>query len=271
VNTVEAADNLRRRIDTRLWYHTIELAPGIETPGWYDCRAVADRILPSSCEALRCLDIGTFDGFWAFEMERRGAAEVVAIDILDEARWDWPVRANRRTKAAITDRKGEGNGFRIASEALGSSVRRVDASVYDLNPDDFGQFDVVYFGSLLWHLRDPVRGLERARSVCRGSLISTDAVSFALTWLVPAAVADLDGRERPYWWKPNKRAFRRMIEVAGFDVTSGPNLFRMPPGRGLPTVPITRKTLRSREGRELIFTSRFGDPHAFLTARPAVP
>jgi tRNA (mo5U34)-methyltransferase len=268
--TSETHSTLRERVDSRLWYHTIELVPGgVVTPGWYDCRSVSNRILPSSCVGMRCLDIGTFDGFWAFEMERRGATEVVAIDILDESRWDWPVRANPGTREAIAERKGAGEGFTIAQEALGSSARRIDASVYELNPEDFGSFDLVYFGSLLWHLRDPIGALEQARSVCRGLLISTDAVSLGLSWLVPIPVADLDGRDRPYWWKPNKRAFRRMIEVAGFDVENGPEFFRMPPGPGLPRVPITRKHLRRREGREVIFSSRFGDPHAFLRARPA--
>ena len=45
---------------------------------------------PQSLRGKRCLDVGTYDGFWAFEMERRGAAEVVAVDVLDHARWDWP-------------------------------------------------------------------------------------------------------------------------------------------------------------------------------------
>jgi tRNA (mo5U34)-methyltransferase len=262
--------DLRDRVESRLWYHSIELAPGLVTPGWYDCREVADRILPASCAGLRCLDIGTFDGFWAFEMERRGADEVVAIDILDEALWDWPALADDEVRRAIAERKGEGDGFVIAKTALDSRVERIDASVYDLDPERFGSFDLVYFGSLLWHLRDPVLGLERARSVCKGVLISTDAISLPLSWLVPVPVANLDGRSRPYWWKPNTRAYRQMIEIAGFDVVDGPTTFRMPAGRGLPPVPINRATLRDREAREFIFASRFGDPHAFIRARPAV-
>ena len=60
------------------WYHTIRLPDGRLTPGYFDVQAVADRSgLPDSLEGKRCLDVGTCDGFWAFEMERRGAAEVV--------------------------------------------------------------------------------------------------------------------------------------------------------------------------------------------------
>jgi hypothetical protein len=42
-----------------------------------------------------------------------------------------------------------------------------------------GRFDLVYLGSLLVHLRDPVRALECVRSVCDGLLIvvSTGSIS----------------------------------------------------------------------------------------------
>ena len=258
----------REAVEGREWYHTIELAPGLTTPGWYDCRPVADRVLPARLDGKRCLDIGTFDGFWAFEMERRGASEVVAIDILDENRWDWPARVSQRTREAIARKKGEGDGFLIASQALRSSVERLDASILDLDPAEHGAFDLIYVGSLLLHLRDPITALERVRAVCRGELIAADAINLPIAWL-PVPLARLDGIGRPYWWEPNPKAFARMVHVAGFDVLEGPKRYRIPPGAGLPKVPVSRRTLRDPEARELIFASRFGDPHAWLRARPA--
>ena len=103
---------LRAGIEGREWYHSLELAPGVVTPGWFDLRPVADRVLPASVAGLRCLDVGTFDGFWAFELERRGAAEVVAIDILDPRQWDWPAGSKQEALAALAERKREGAGFR---------------------------------------------------------------------------------------------------------------------------------------------------------------
>jgi tRNA (mo5U34)-methyltransferase len=272
-HVAEPADGDARRelaaaIAGRDWYHTIELAPGLETPGWYDCRRVANRLLPASCDGLRCLDIGTFDGFWAFEMERRGAAEVVAIDILDERRWDWPARTAPAAREAIAGRKGAGDGFLLAREALGSRAERLDASVLDLDPAEHGSFDLIYLGSLLLHLRDPITALERVREVCRGQLIAADAINLPISWL-PFPLARLEGVGRPYWWEPNPAAFARMVHVAGFDVVEGPRRYLIPPGRGLGKVPITRATLANREARELIFASRFGDPHAWLRAVPA--
>jgi tRNA (mo5U34)-methyltransferase len=78
----------------------------VVTPGWIDTRAVAGRIpLPFSLAGQRCLDVGTFDGFWAFEMERRGAAEVIAIDILDPAKFDWPAHVQQAVVEALGVRK----------------------------------------------------------------------------------------------------------------------------------------------------------------------
>src|SRR5882762_10640795 len=62
------------------WYHTVELTPDVTTPGWIDLRDIVDRVgFPARLDGVRALDVGTADGFWAFELERRGAS-VVAID-----------------------------------------------------------------------------------------------------------------------------------------------------------------------------------------------
>src|SRR4051794_40966749 len=198
--TVPARDELAAALD-REWYHTIELEPGLVTPGWFDTRSVAPKLpFPDSLEGKRCLDVATFDGFWAFEMERRGAAEVHAIDVLDPRDWDWPAVADEETIAAIGRRKEGGRGFELAHRALGSSVRFEERSVYDLDPAAVGQFDFVYVGSLLLHLRDPVRAMKRVRSVCAGQLLLVDNIDLALSVLHPRrAVAHFDGLGRPWW------------------------------------------------------------------------
>src|SRR3954447_9722186 len=149
-----AADDLRRRVADLHWYHTLDLPGGGTTPGWFDCRPVVAKVPLPSLRGLRCLDVGTFDGFWAFEMERRGAAEVVAVDLNDPYSWDWPGHTGPDTIVEISKRKGRGEGFSLAREVLGSKVERHELSVYDLDPEEFGRFDFVYLGSLLVHLRD---------------------------------------------------------------------------------------------------------------------
>jgi tRNA (mo5U34)-methyltransferase len=272
---VTADSELASRVAAREWYHVLELAPGVVTPGWYDLRRVVSRVLlPASLDGARCLDIGTFDGFWAFEMERRGAAEVIGIDILDPRAWDWPVAASEQAVEDLERRKEGGAGFEIARAALGSRAERRERSVYDLDPAVDGSFDLVYLGSLLLHLRDPVRALERARSVCRGRLLVVDAIDLPLTLTLPRRpTAYLDGVGRPWWWRPNQAGLVRLVEAAGFRLVEPPRRVFMAPGPGHPRPEGAREVvdyLRSKTGRELLFASRFGAPHAAVLAEPAV-
>jgi tRNA (mo5U34)-methyltransferase len=258
----------------REWYHTLELAPGVITPGWFDTREALARLpFPASLEGKRCLDVATFDGFWAFEMERRGATETIAIDLLDVRQADWPVNSSPEVMETIGRRKEAGEGFDIARSALGSAVERIEMNVYDLDPGVVGEFDFVYVGSLLIHLRDPVRALERVRSVCRGSLLVVDNVDLGLTLRHPRRpVAALDGVGRPWWWNLNLAGLVRIVEVAGFRVTAPPSRLWMPPGRGQrrprPSRQLVRSLLRSEDARERLLGTLKGDLHGAILAEP---
>ncbi len=253
------------------WYHTLELAPGVVTPGWQDTRTVAETIPFGDLTGKRCLDVGTFDGFWAFAMERRGG-QVTAIDVLDPEGWDWPHGSDPAVKAGIGERKALGRGFEIAREAVGSRVERIAVSVYDLDPAVHGTFDVVYFGSLLVHLRDPVGALEAVRGVCDGRLIVVDGIDLFLSLAHPTrAVATLDGRGRPWWWHVNQAGLARLVESAGFVVTKGPERIFIPAGAGQPVARLKPRLLTSRQGRQGLVNAWRGDPHAVLTASPRPP
>jgi tRNA (mo5U34)-methyltransferase len=261
---------LRAQVAGREWYHTLELAPGVVTPGWFDLRPALERVpLPASLEGMRCLDIGTFDGFWAFEMERRGAAEVVAVDLTDPERWDWPPASDNAMVATLGARKRKGAGFALAHRALASQVQFVERSVYDLDAAQLGRFDFVYLGSLLLHLRDPVRALERVRSVCAGRLLVVDTIDASLTLAFPRRpVARLDADGRPWWWQANAAGLVRMVTAAGFQVAGRPRLVRFARGAGQRVPRPSRALLASRVGRRELAVALAGDPHAALLASP---
>jgi len=239
------------------WYHTMEVAPGVLTPGWFDLRPVLDAMPWPDVAGRRCLDVGTYDGHLAFELERRGAAEVLATDLSDHAEWDWPVRLRDRGPQALAAIAGpqKGRGFEIAAQALGSSVRRERVSVYDLAPERIGTFDVVVCGSLMLHLRDPLRALAAIRSVCTGEFLSAETI-------VPGdgpPCALLDGvSDLCQWWTPNRAGHRRMVEAAGFDVVRATDPYEVPLGPAHPEPP--RRLGRRRRGGVL---------HAAVLARPA--
>jgi tRNA (mo5U34)-methyltransferase len=262
---------LRARVASIEWYHSLELAENLTTPGWLDHRPIVGRVpLPRSLDGRRCLDVGTFNGFWAFEMERRGAAEVVAIDVLDPHRWDWPVDSDAATVAALARRMAGGEGFEIARAALGSRVRRVDCSVYELDAAELGRFDFVYLGSLLVHLRDPVRALEKVRPLCDGTLVVVDGIDLPLSLRAPRLpVARIDARGRPWWWYPNLAALARLVEAGGFTVSESPRRLFVPPGSGWAPRRFQLGHVRSRYGREQLTAAWLGEPHGVIVARPS--
>jgi len=214
------------------WYHTLEL-PGYTTTGVFDLRSVVGKYgLPESLEGKRVLEVGTWDGFWAFEMEKRGAAEVVAIDLDDERELDWPPR--RRTPQD-PDEIVRGSGFSLAKEMLGSKVERVVKSVYHATPEELGQFDLVFCGSVLIHLRDQLLAMERIANLTKpgGMFISAEAYEW-VTDLVPFPLARFRGNRNQavVFWVPSRKAWRDMLWFAGFDRVEQHTRFTMKSNEG---------------------------------------
>jgi tRNA (mo5U34)-methyltransferase len=205
---------LREEIDRYPWYHTIDLGGGVVTKGMFDHRAIEDRyLLPPNLEGFRCLDVGTMDGYWAFAMERRGAAEVVAVDMEDPEALDWPISIRGRITKTVDATKGE--RFDLVRSALGSRVTRELRSAYDIDTD-LGHFDLVFCGDLLVHIKDPMTALERIRRVCRGSAIICNPVKEQFPYR-RRAIAQFDGIGEFEWWLPNLAGLRRMMLAAGFE------------------------------------------------------
>jgi tRNA (mo5U34)-methyltransferase len=251
-----------------LWYHTIDLGEGVVTPGWFDLRPVVERMPWPDVRGKRCLDVGTWDGFLAFELERRGAAEVVAADVSDPAEWDWPLRTRalgpRVVAAMATERTG--TGFEIARRALGSAVERIEVSIYDLDPSRLGAFDVVVCGSLLIHLRDPVAAVEAVRSVCRDTFLSAEHVSLRLGILHPRApVAMFGAGDLGRWWVPNAAGHRRLVEAGGFEVTRTSGAYTIPLG---PSHPHRAGRATARGVARRLAGAKPGVRHAALLAVP---
>lgn len=202
------------------WYHTIDLGNGVVTPGFVDHREqVALYGLPDSLVGKRCLDVATFDGFWALEMEKRGAAEVIGIDVYSLSDCDFP---NNFRAEYLNARPNEikGRGFAYAKRALNSRIQRRVLSVYELSPDVIGTFDFVFMSDLMLHLREPLRALEAVWSVSRGDVIIADAYDKELeaTGLENSLrfLVGLDDYSGCFWWNFTSSALQTMIQVARF-------------------------------------------------------
>jgi tRNA (mo5U34)-methyltransferase len=131
------------------WHRRWEIFEGVFTPGRNSVSALLDGVgLPKDLRGRRVLDVGAFNCCFSFECERRGAAEVVAIDLQDP----------------------RDLGFVTLSNLLGSHVRFDQGSVYNLDRASLGEFDIVLFLGVLYHLRYPLLALDQLRKVTKGTL-----------------------------------------------------------------------------------------------------
>ncbi|MDQ1427535.1 MAG: tRNA (mo5U34)-methyltransferase [Acidimicrobiaceae bacterium] len=226
----DSAEGLARRVAAHPWYHTIELPMGVVTPGAYDHRPVLPIYgIPKNLEGKRVLDVASADGFWAFEFEKRGA-EVTSIDIDDTSECDIPWAVRRlTTKEELADPLGE--GFALAHRLLGSKVKRLSGTVYDLDPDRLGKFDLVHSGDLLVHLQNPPRALENIRAVTGSEALLVEVFDPTLSadrTGEPRLVRYLGGWEMSAWWLPGLDALVQMVIDAGFSDVEVVNIYNLP-------------------------------------------
>jgi tRNA (mo5U34)-methyltransferase len=137
------------------WFHTFALNPeqGIYAPGYARDHRYRIPAIPERFDGLAVLDIGTFDGLYAFLAEARGADRVVAVD--NEQYVDW-VRARWGVELE------GGEGFRAIKRLLGSRVeyRRLDA--LELDQLDWA-FDFIFCCGILHRVEAPKRLLRVMR------------------------------------------------------------------------------------------------------------
>jgi tRNA (mo5U34)-methyltransferase len=203
-----AAADLRPQVEQLRWFHRIDLGNGVITPGEDESADKLARIrLPDRLDGWSVLDIGAWDGFFSFEAERRGAARVVAVD---PECWREPPWG--------PDGWGTKRPFEFAKQALGSAVEGIDIDLQDISPDSVGEFDLVLFLGVFYHLPDPWLIFRRAASVCRRLMIVETHAD--LQDLRRPAMAFYRGEvegDPSNWWGPNGPLLRAMLAHEGLN------------------------------------------------------
>ncbi len=103
-------------------------------------------------------------------------------------------------------------------DLLKSKVKFVNARVYDVSPELFnGQtFDLVFMGTILLHLRDPIGALMAARSVCADRLIAATPIWYQANGNPePQMMLYIHG-DNMTWWYPNTTCYKHWFLGAGF-------------------------------------------------------
>jgi SAM-dependent methyltransferase len=206
------------------WMYRFELPDGSVTPlhqsfleDVHKTRAamifpLLDQLVPD-WSAVRCLDIACNEGFFSFEIAKRGAREVVGFDahpaVIEKA--EYIRSAKQHTNVAF--------------------------SVFDLEqlgPEWKGRFEVVLCLGIVYHLENPIGCLRRVRSVTdKVCVIDTQLNRFSGEMETPEgratsvqrrpsamSLVDEPGGElsgvQPVSLVPNHRAMLRILEAVGF-------------------------------------------------------
>jgi len=185
-------------------YHSFHLPDGTLLRGSMNMEWQQERLasfqLPEDLRGKTVLDIGPWDGFYTFEMERRGAG-VTAIDYVDL------------------------DTFRELHRAFQSKARYERLDVYELDPQRLGTFDIVLCLGALYHFKHPLLALEKICAVTRDMCIidtfvvdgetRREGIRPPLPYLEFYEREELSG-QADNWCGPSVCAVEALARAAGF-------------------------------------------------------
>jgi tRNA (mo5U34)-methyltransferase len=203
--TMRQEQDLRTQAAILRWRHSIDLGEGFVTDG--ECslpvlQAQADIYFRDGLAGKTVLDIGCWDGFNSFEAIRLGAADVLATDHFV---WSDKCWGNRQC-------------FELARSLIAPEVRVEEIDIPELNIARVGQFDVVVFAGVIYHLRHPLAALEQIAEIVTDTLIlethldAKDVDRPAMIFYPGGELAD----DSTNWWGPNAACITAMLRDVGF-------------------------------------------------------
>jgi len=207
------------------WFHNIDLHGVPTAPDhflgdyprvkWKD----VSPAIPADLSGMTVLDIGCNGGFYSLELKKRGASRVLGVDVDDRY-------------------LGQA---RFAAQVLGLDLEFEKRSVYDVDAIE-GQFDLVLFMGVFYHLRYPLYALDKIIKKVRGKLVFQTMIRGALT--SPELSDDyhfwdkevfeqpdfpaMHFIEKKYagdptnWWIPNHGAVEAMLRSSGLEIVAHP-------------------------------------------------
>jgi SAM-dependent methyltransferase len=235
VDTNKLSDEVKRFY----WYHTVDIADGIATPGLFDYRSAWEEFgLPESFDGQTLLDVGPATGFFTFEAARRGArvtcTELPALYVVDSfpgqsteqtiqkmEKMLLPEATERRHSAADLHWLLIEGPFRFCRERLNADIERKAMSIYDVSrksldaPDGF---DWVLACDVVYHTINPLAALAAVASACRGTLVLVQRMSGSFD--DPPAMLYTGGADPNTddvnWWLPNLSCLDQILRKLGF-------------------------------------------------------
>lgn len=127
-------------------YQRVDLPYGLHTPGG-DRSGTSNLIYPDSMEGMSVLDVGTANGFFSFEAEKRNASYVLGVDMKE-----------KRLRHA-----------KLIKDILGSKVEFKLLNIIEEQINE--KFDYVLLLNVIHHLHEPFHVLRKLASITNKYLI----------------------------------------------------------------------------------------------------
>lgn len=195
-------EDIQSRIETVSWYHSYDLC-GVITPGRLRIDpSYLDMIgVPASLGNQKVLEVGAWDGAYTWELERRGPAELHALDIQDPNH----------------------TGFNVAKGLLRSKAQYHHCSIYDMQFKD--HFDIVIYMGVYYHLKQPMIGFQKIwEALVPGGIVFVEGAVMVQNQIDGHPVGGSFchfgpvGRDQSMWFTPNLTCLTEWIKYSGFEV-----------------------------------------------------
>lgn len=177
------------------WYHCIDLGNGIITPGDRDqalTYSLYADLLPEDLTGLSVLDLGANACGFSVEFAKRGA-DVLAVEL--------EPKFVKQAKFVV--------------DHFGLS-HKIDIRQGDLfDAPNFGEFDIVAYVGLSYHIRHPQLALDMLSWNCRSMFISSTQ-TIPGDGLSMTNRAEATGTSYLAGYEPTEALFLRMLSAAGF-------------------------------------------------------
>jgi tRNA (mo5U34)-methyltransferase len=186
------------------WFHSIDFGNGIVSNGAAKrdfIEAKADACFRHGVAGKSVIDIGCWDGAYAFEAKGRGAARVLATDHFT---WNhgW----------------GDRRAFELGRAHLAPEVEMREIDPTQIDVETVGRFDLVLFLGVFYHLRHPFAVLERVAQLATETIVvetyldASDIDRPAMIFYPDTELA----ADPTNWWGPNAACVIAMLRDLGF-------------------------------------------------------
>lgn len=195
---------LQEKVNKLHWWNQFDFGSGVMSNPPNDHKLYNRWLvngLPERLDGFSVCDVGSYDGYWAYEAEKRGALPVLATDV-------W---AKDPGSAGF-----DAEAINFVKQQLKTKFEIRQCSVYDL--EKVGQYDIVTAMGVLYHLQFPFQAFKQLATVAKKHLIleteiACEDVSKPVFVFYPGTEL---GNDPTNWCSPNCEMLKALGKFYGF-------------------------------------------------------